>query len=110
MTTVAETIRQYDAWHAEYGFDLWGGWGEENEVHYDDPDLDQLLADGRIVSLVDYGCECDIEYDHDDECIWLAGESDWVMEGWARVDVIRRVTLPKGWKLERRGSPATATQ
>ena len=88
MTTVAETARQYDDWYDEFGFDLWGEFGEANEVDVTDESLDvsQLLAEGRIVSLVDYGSTED-------------SDEDFVMEGWALVDVIRRVVLPAGWKL-----------
>ena len=95
MTTVAETIMQYNEWHDRYGFGLWGEYGEANAIQYDDPRLDDLLAAGRIVSLVDYGCEC--EADHLDDCAMMNDESDWVMEGWASVDVERRVVLPEGW-------------
>lgn len=83
-----DAIVSYDEWRDEYGFDLWGRFGEQHEVFFDDPHLAEYLAAGRVVSLVDYDCDCD------DEC-WC--DTDYVIEGWARVDVIRRVVLPEGW-------------
>ena len=79
-------ITPYDEWSDQYGFDLWGEYGEEHEA-----DLDLGRYRDRIVSLVYYGDECDDE----ENC---PETHDFVIEGWARVDVIRRVLLPKDWR------------
>jgi len=98
---VAETAMQYDEWHDLYGFDLWGEFGEDNEIQHDDPRLPALIEAGRIVSLADYEGECSedcTEYGHSMDCQYVYGDNDFVMRGWAMVDVVRRVVLPEGWE------------
>lgn len=97
-----KTEWHYNDFRDTYGFDLWGEWGERNEVYYDDPDLVRYLEEDRIVSLVDYGCSCEFEDglgQHDEpNCEMLNDQSDFVFAYWARVDVIRRVLLPENWR------------
>lgn len=95
---VADTIERYLEWNAMFGFDLWGEFGEDNEIHHDDPRLAELLEHGRVVSLVDYGCDCEDIGLQEAEHIKHEDDMDWVMRGWAMVDVVRRVVLPLGWR------------
>jgi hypothetical protein len=98
---VAETIVSYDAWRDMFGFDLWGEFGEDNEVYHDDPKLEEYINHGRVVSLVQYEADCNdacTEDDHSDTCPYVYEDNDFVMRGWAMVDVIRRVVLPLGWR------------
>lgn len=98
---VADTIEKYDDWKAAYGFDLWGEWGEDHEVYSRDKNLASLLEAGRIVSLVNYDADCDDACNddgHTGTCPYVYGDNDFVMRGWAMVDVIRRVVLPIGWR------------
>jgi hypothetical protein len=97
---VADTIESYSAWFKEYGFDLWGEFGEANEIQYDDPWLEGYIQAGRVVSLVDYEADCSencTDAGHAEDCDYVYGNNDFVMRGWAMVDVVRRVVLPKGW-------------
>lgn len=96
-----DTIRSYDDWVDDYGFDLWGEWGEDHEIYFNDPRLTQALEQGRIVTLVYYEADCSdscSEDGHARDCEYVYGDNDFVMEGWARVDVMRHVLLPEDWR------------
>jgi hypothetical protein len=111
---LVDTAMRYNVWHDRYGFDLWGEFGEDNEIY---PNgwmaagpvavevIGNLLEQGRIVSLVDYEGDCSescTEDGHAEDCQYVYGDNDFVMQGWALVDVVRRVVLPEGWDTDTR--------
>ena len=68
------------------------------------PDSDYLTVTiigpgGEKEHIVEADCADDCtEDEHSDTCPYIYEDNDFVMRGWAMVDVIRRVLLPLGWR------------
>jgi len=99
-------ILTVDAFIDTHGFNPY----DADEIFHNDPRVNDLCKNNRLVSVMDEGyCECIMDEDdpeytdgqHDEEtCEYVNGEGGDVLLGWHYVNIITRVILPDRIVLE----------